>query len=146
MHPNTVIVPTLIQELEGQGVIEDVVGGEHHTLVLMNDGRVFSFGRADLSQLGVWRNTIGGAPEIGHPQLITSVQNVVQISTCSNHNITTDHLGVAHTWGFGETYALGTGSEEDAEVPVMLTGQKLQGHRVLRVAAGAQHSVILARQ
>ncbi|KAG0164964.1 hypothetical protein DFQ30_009150 [Apophysomyces sp. BC1015] len=153
--PSIVTEPTLIRGLEGKGDIKSVVAGEHHSLVLMENGSLFSFGRADSSQLGVPPETItrycsegdsNFKKAIGYPLHIPNLENVVEIKTGSNHAITTDQFGVAHTWGFGETYALGNGSDEDEEVPVMLTGQKLEGHKVLRVAAGAQHSVILARK
>lgn len=126
----------------------------------MEDGTVYSFGRADSSQLGLpddlikERQYIKNKKDnsdssqfkkaIGIPTQIPDLKDVVQISSGSNHAIVLTKDGQAYTWGFGEMYALGNGSDEDEEVPVLLTGQKLEGHKVLRVSAGAQHTAILA--
>ncbi|KAI8148982.1 regulator of chromosome condensation 1/beta-lactamase-inhibitor protein II [Fennellomyces sp. T-0311] len=158
--PQEVTIPTIIRTLEGQ--VKQVVAGEHHSLVLMEDGGVYAFGRADSSQLGLPSSTIeqltqdqkgsddstksGFKRAIGLPTRIPQLENVREISSGSNHAIAVTHDGIAYTWGFGETAALGNGSEEDEELPCQLTGQKLEGFKVLRVAAGAQHSAIVASE
>jgi regulator of chromosome condensation len=42
----------LVQDLSGKNIVQ-VAGGTHHSLVLTNDGEVYSFGRADSGQLGM---------------------------------------------------------------------------------------------
>ncbi|KAI9302721.1 regulator of chromosome condensation 1/beta-lactamase-inhibitor protein II [Cunninghamella echinulata] len=149
--------PTIVPGLQGKGAIRSVVAGEHHSYVLMENGTVYSFGRADSCQLGLpdalvhQLQTTNQKDEsssqfkkaIGIPTQIPDLKDVVQISSGSNHAIVTTKKGDAYTWGFGEMYALGNGSDEDESVPLLLAGQKLEGHKVLRVSAGAQHSVIL---
>jgi hypothetical protein len=44
--------PTLVPKLTDVGVI-DIQGGEHHTMVLTNTGRVYMMGRGDQGQLGM---------------------------------------------------------------------------------------------
>ncbi|KAI9499339.1 regulator of chromosome condensation 1/beta-lactamase-inhibitor protein II [Zychaea mexicana] len=151
-------MPTVITTLEGQ--VKQVAAGEHHSLVLMEDGHVYAFGRADSSQLGLPSAVIqeltqdqgangdttksGFKRAIGMPTRIPNLENVKAISSCSNHSLAVTNEGVGYTWGFGETSALGNGSDEDEEVPCQLTGQKLEGFKVLRVAGGGQHSAIVA--
>lgn len=153
--PDVVTTPTVITSLLGKGDIKSVVAGEHHSLVLMESGEVYAFGRADSSQLGLTESEIeqlrvhernGSAHKkaVGIPTRISTLSNVIQIDSGSNHAIAVDNKGQAFTWGFGEMMALGTGDEDDVTQPTLLTGQKLEGHKVLRVAAGAQHTVVLA--
>lgn len=154
---NIIATPTIVTALQDKGTIKSVQAGEHHSLVLMEDGTVYAFGRADSDQLGLPKELIDklqtreeGADvssfkqAIGVPTQIPGLKNIVQISTGTNHSIALDDAGIAYTWGFGECYALGNGSSDDEPVPTVLTGQKLEGHKVIRVAAGAQHTIILA--
>lgn len=154
--PDVVTKPTVISSLLDKGNIKSVVAGEHHSLVLMENGEVYAFGRADSSQLGLTdaeiedlrvREKAGSAHKkaVGIPTRISRLNNIVQIDSGSNHAIAVNAEGRAFTWGFGEMLALGTGDEDDVAEPTLLTGQKLEGHKVLRVAAGAQHSIVLAQ-
>ncbi|KAI8370326.1 regulator of chromosome condensation 1/beta-lactamase-inhibitor protein II [Radiomyces spectabilis] len=155
--PNTVNVPTIIRGLKGKGPIKSVTAGEHHSLVLLENGDIYGFGRADSSQIGLPQSMIDELHTheegqdtsqfkraIGYPTKIPAISKVRQVSSGSNHAIAVTTQGKAYTWGFGEMYALGNGSDEDEAVPTELTGQKLEGHQVLRAAAGAQHTIILA--
>lgn len=155
--PDIVKSPTVIATLRDKGIVKSVVGGEHHSLVLMENGDVYAFGRADSSQLGLppeeidrlhqhnqTKSTGNFKRAIGLPTKIPGLSNVVQISTGSNHAIAVTKDGSAYTWGFGTMLALGNGSEEDEPVPCKLTGQKIEGYKVIRASAGAQHTVILA--
>lgn len=154
---NVITKPTIVAGLEGKGNIVAVQGGEHHSLVLMEDGSVYAFGRADSNQLGLPTDLIDKNQTreegsevsafkraVGIPTRIPSLNNVVQIATGTNHSVATTSSGKAYTWGFGECYALGNGSSDDEPIPTELTGQKLEGHKVIRVSAGAQHSMVLA--
>ncbi|KAI8977096.1 regulator of chromosome condensation 1/beta-lactamase-inhibitor protein II [Mycotypha africana] len=154
---NIITKPTPIRALQGKGTIKSVQGGEHHSLVLMEDGSVYAFGRADSNQLGLPEETLQkvqireeGADAsaykkaVGRPTRIPNLEKVVEIATGTNHSVALTESGKAYTWGFGECYALGNGSSDDEPVPAELTGQKLEGHKVIRVSAGAQHSMILA--
>ncbi|CEP18915.1 hypothetical protein [Parasitella parasitica] len=154
---NIITKPTAVEGLEGKGKIVAVQGGEHHSLVLMEDGSVYAFGRADSNQLGLSAELIeknstreegsevsAFKSAVGIPTRIPSLEKVVQIATGTNHSVAITASGKAYTWGFGECYALGNGSSDDEPVPTELTGQKLEGHKVIRGSAGAQHSMVLA--
>ena len=53
--------------------------------------------------------------------------------------------GKLWAWGYGDMGQLGTGLEEDENVPVNVTetSKKLTGKAVVQVGAGGQHTVIL---
>ncbi|CAO3656133.1 unnamed protein product [Mucor hiemalis] len=155
--PNVITKPTIIKSLEGKGTIKSVQGGEHHSVVLMEDGTVYTFGRADSDQLGLPADLIEKVQTreegsevssfkkaVGVPTQIPNLNEVIEVATGTNHIVATTKSGKAYTWGFGECYALGNGSSDDEPIPTELTGQKLEGHKVIRVSAGAQHSMVLA--
>ncbi|RUP47695.1 regulator of chromosome condensation 1/beta-lactamase-inhibitor protein II [Jimgerdemannia flammicorona] len=159
--------PTPISSLQGKGIVRQVAGGEHHSLVLFESGEVYAFGRADSSQLGLPKQlldqpTPAAAPSssmdvdgssvstqhkraVSTPTPIPNLPPVVAISVGSNHNLALTRDGDAYAWGFGETHALGNGEDKDEECPIKVTGQKLEGFTVLQVSAGGQHSVLLAK-
>jgi regulator of chromosome condensation len=81
---------------------------------------------------------------IGLPTAIPNLADVIQIAAGSNHTIAVTKDGKAFAWGFGESYQLGSGSDEDEKVPHLIEGQKIEGMDIIVAAAGGQHSVILA--
>ncbi|RUS20169.1 regulator of chromosome condensation 1/beta-lactamase-inhibitor protein II [Endogone sp. FLAS-F59071] len=57
--------PTIVGALKGKGRILQVTGGTHHSLVLMEDGEIYGFGRADWGQLGLDQATLNEMAEVG---------------------------------------------------------------------------------
>ncbi|KAJ1889778.1 hypothetical protein LPJ66_007851 [Kickxella alabastrina] len=155
--------PTRVAALKGANIIK-IVGGEHHTIALTAEGRLFSFGRSDSHQTGLPFATLVQDTEsmqinansqatedasahkkaINLPTQIESIPSIVDFTCGSNHNIAVSQDGKAYTWGFGEMLQLGNGEEEDIAEPTLLRGQKIDGKVVSKVAAGGQHSVVLA--
>ncbi|ORZ05948.1 regulator of chromosome condensation 1/beta-lactamase-inhibitor protein II, partial [Lobosporangium transversale] len=144
--------PTLIDALKSEVTI-DIQGGEHHTIALTKDGKLYGFGRSDSHQLGLGYTEEPGSEDptshkkaIRHPTLIPDLPSIKAISVGGNHTLALTQTGDVYAWGFGEMLACGNGEEEDVEKPLKLTGQQIENCRVLKVAAGGQHSVILAVQ
>ncbi|KAJ1942220.1 hypothetical protein GGF37_003208, partial [Kickxella alabastrina] len=155
--------PTQVAALKGANIIK-IVGGEHHTIALTAEGKLFSFGRSDSHQTGLPFATLVQDTEgmqinansqatedasahkkaINLPTQIESIPSIVDFTCGSNHNIAVSQDGKAYTWGFGEMLQLGNGEEEDIAEPTLLRGQKIDGKVVSKVAAGGQHSVVLA--
>ncbi|KAJ2400800.1 hypothetical protein GGI10_006164, partial [Coemansia sp. RSA 2530] len=81
---------------------------------------------------------------ISAPTPIPTLAGVADFACGSNHNIALTADGRAFAWGYGEMLQLGNAEEEDVAEPLLLEGQKIDGKRVLKVAAGGQHSVVLA--
>ena len=50
-HKENTCVPTQIKALEGQKVIQ-IAGGEHHTIAVTSEGKVYCWGRNDEGQIG----------------------------------------------------------------------------------------------
>lgn len=53
-------------------------------------------------------------------------------------------LGELYGWGMGTNGQLGTGEEDDCELPTLIKSKQLQDRKVVRVSSGGQHTVILA--
>lgn len=49
--------------------------------------------------------------------------------------------GEGYAWGFGENLQLTNGEEKDELVPVLMTGQQLDGRRVLQVRRRAKQAI-----
>ncbi|KAF9349036.1 hypothetical protein BGX26_012621 [Mortierella sp. AD094] len=150
--PKTENIPSvaLIDGLRSE-TIADVQGGEHHTIALTKEGKLYGFGRSDSHQLGLGYTEEPGSEDssshkkaIRHPTLITGLPSIKAISVGGNHTLALTQTGDVYAWGFGEMLACGNGEEEDVEKPLKLTGQQIEKCRVIKVAAGGQHSVILA--
>ncbi|KAF9112001.1 hypothetical protein BGX27_004150 [Mortierella sp. AM989] len=140
----------LIEGLKSE-TFADIQGGEHHTIALTKDGKLYGFGRSDSHQLGLGYTEEPGLEDssshkkaVRHPTLITGLPSIKAVSVGGNHTLALTQTGEVYAWGFGEMLAVGNGVEEDVETPLKLTGQQIEKCRVLKVAAGGQHSVILA--
>ncbi|CAG8613869.1 9862_t:CDS:2 [Cetraspora pellucida] len=130
--------------------VRQIAAGEHHTLVLLEDGSIYSFGRADYGQLG-----IGDVPEDDdeEPQKIgqkvttpTNIRNFVPckfIAAGDFHSIAAssdnDRL---YSWGFGEPFGIG---DEEKKEPYLLSDGSLEGRSILAIGGGSQHTVILVQ-
>ncbi|KAJ1674904.1 hypothetical protein EV182_002325, partial [Spiromyces aspiralis] len=77
------------------------------------------------------------------PTKLPGFSNIVDVACGSNHTLAINSDHKVFSWGYGEMNQLGNGGEGDEKTPHELTGQKIQGLRVLKVCAGGQHSVIL---
>ncbi|KAJ2786941.1 hypothetical protein GGI15_001102 [Coemansia interrupta] len=152
--------PTRVAALADKRVVQ-ISGGEHHSMALGADGTLYSFGRSDSHQTGLPFATLvedtarmqlageGGDASahkkaITRPTAIESLGDVAGFACGSNHTLALTRKGEAYAWGYGEMLQLGNGEEEDVALPLLLRGQKIDGKKVLAVAAGGQHSVVLA--
>ncbi|KAF0481618.1 RCC1/BLIP-II [Gigaspora margarita] len=134
--------------------VRQIAAGEHHSLVLLENGSIYSFGRADYGQLGIGdaldrdddeqmkikRQKIG--QKVVTPTKIKNIALCQFIATGDHHSIAVSNDGKLYTWGFGESYALG-GGDEDKKEPYLLVDKSLTGRSILAIGGGSQHTVIL---
>ncbi|KAJ3369221.1 hypothetical protein GGF31_005503 [Allomyces arbusculus] len=145
-----------------------VDAGEHHSLVLLEDGRVLAFGRTDGHELGLgflrlnhqgeltnddvfdtYKDADGTVTQhkrtkssIARSTVISSLENIAQIAAGTHHNIAVDKAGKAYHWGTNINSQLGNGSDDDVETPQAYDFSK-SGALVVQAGCGAQHSVLL---
>lgn len=117
---------------------------QHATVVLTDDGVLYSAGRNSYGQLGRKTKEEYDA-SFGRVELPEGVK-IQQIACGSHHYLAVDEKGLLYTWGFGDMEQLGNGKYEDETLMYHVRSQALKDRRVVMVDAGAQHSVVLAEK
>ena len=117
-----------------------VQAGGGHTLVLSQQGEVFSWGCGFDGRLGT-----GAKENINYPVLIAALEgrNVVSIAAGAAHSVAMTQDGDILTWGAGAQGRLGHGASSNEILPREV---KLSAHATVRavsVAAGDCHTCVL---
>ncbi|MBN2542445.1 hypothetical protein JXI42_06220 [bacterium] len=124
--------------LSGIGKVKQVsVGGDSFTLLLMEDGRVMSWGRNFYGTLGL--GSSGDGTNQTSPQYIPGLENVTQVAAGITHSLALLKDGTVMAWGYGGHGNLGNGSRKDSPVPVKV--KNLRG--VVQIAAGGSSLALL---
>lgn len=169
-NPNVLQLPHQVGGIEGRKIV-DIVGGEHHTLMVMSDGSVWGAGRNDEGQLGRLVK-----PERESYEEVRIPNSRVRVAGTSNYvNVTIDympnkfmripldksvqkimarsHFNYAlntgeeswpkvYSWGSGFNYVLGNGKEESQRTPFRISNEKLfKGAVPSEIALGFSHVV-----
>ncbi|XP_018579468.1 regulator of chromosome condensation [Anoplophora glabripennis] len=119
-----------------------ISGGQHHTIGLDVDGKVYAIGRKEYGRLGLG----AGCEDAAELQLVSTLEGkkIVNVACGSATSFAVSTEGELYGWGMGTNGQLGTGKEDDCEVPTLINSKQLVDRRVLRVSSGGQHTVILA--
>ncbi|XP_066554986.1 regulator of chromosome condensation isoform X2 [Amia ocellicauda] len=140
--PVSVFMPQVTAGFQGSAVSwVSFSGGQHHSLCLDSTGQVYSLGRAEYGRLGLGVGAREQVCPAAVPEL--SRATVVACGASVSYAITSD--GCALSWGMGTNMQLGTGEEDDAWSPVQMRGKQLDGHAVLAVSSGGQHTMLLIK-
>ncbi|KAL0984614.1 hypothetical protein UPYG_G00144160 [Umbra pygmaea] len=116
-------------------------GGQHHTVCLDSDGKVYSLGRAEYGRLGLGQ----GAEEKSMPTKVEGLGEAHAVACGASVSYAVTKQGAVYAWGMGTNLQLGTGEEDDEWSPVKMTGKQLDNCVVLMVASGGQHTVLLVK-
>jgi regulator of chromosome condensation len=169
-NPNVLQKPHLIGGLSGK-LVQDIVGGEHHTIVLMKDGTVWGAGRNDEGQLGeLVLPSRESYPECQAPNqkvkvaganiyvevtedympnkflkipMMKPLQRVISRSHY-NYGINTDDKGwmKIYSWGAGFNYVLGNGKEDEQRTAFRISNNKLFNRNApTDIALGHSHVI-----
>ncbi|CAJ0751964.1 2010_t:CDS:2 [Entrophospora sp. SA101] len=159
----SIILPTRL-DLDYDSTIKEIAAGQHHTIVLFEDGRMFSFGRCDDGQLGVGDNVmqnqrfytfseVGRDPLSNKDNVTTTskdvdneISNYRKVRAWNNSNIAIAHDESIWSWGAGESYNLGHGQERNEPLPRKITSIDLHNYQIVDVGVGSQHGAILAHE
>jgi alpha-tubulin suppressor-like RCC1 family protein len=116
-----------------------VAAGEGHSLALINNGTVASWGWNAFGQLGI--GFIGG--EIAFPRTVGDPSNplsgVLAISAGARHSLALLADGTVRAWGWNAYGQLGDGTKIDSRIPVPVFG--VSG--AIAIAGGYAHSLAL---
>jgi regulator of chromosome condensation len=169
-NPNVLQLPHQVGNIDGNKIV-DIVGGEHHSLMLMEDGSVWGAGRNDDGQLGGLVK-----PDRESYEEVRVPNSRVRVAGTNNYVMVTDdympntfmrlpinksfqevhsrsHYNYAinredsawpkiYSWGSGFSYVLGNGNEDPLTTPFRISNQKLfKGNVPNQVALGFSHVV-----
>ncbi|ODV82760.1 hypothetical protein CANARDRAFT_239627 [[Candida] arabinofermentans NRRL YB-2248] len=143
--------PTEIKQLTGKDIVY-ITGGEHHTLALASNGDVYTFGRYDMKEIGIEENKLpkddcvsdkhGNVRSLPVPTKLTTLPPCKAVAAGSHHSVAVTKDGIAFSWGFADTYALGLGNlDEDVAKPTRINNTATKEHDIKLVALGGQFSL-----
>ena len=133
----------LDKTLFGASPAVQVACGYAYTVVLTADNRVLTCGAGDRGQLG-HGDTV-------NKLVLTQVGvehfkgvRIVMVAAGDEHSAAVGEDGSVCTWGCGHYGRLGLNDEEDRLVPTQLTDEAMGEARVVMVATGGLHTVVVA--
>uniref|UniRef100_A0AAY4AC53 RCC1-like domain-containing protein n=1 Tax=Denticeps clupeoides TaxID=299321 RepID=A0AAY4AC53_9TELE len=116
-------------------------GGQHHTICLDSEGKVYSLGRAEYGRLGLGQ----GVEEKSEPTAVPGIDGAQLVACGASVSYAVTKQGSVFAWGMGTNLQLGTGEEDDEWSPVEMKGKQLENRAVLSVSSGGQHTVLLVK-
>jgi alpha-tubulin suppressor-like RCC1 family protein len=118
----------------------EVVAGANHTLVLRNDGTMWSWGANDSGQLGDGTTDTRTAPvPVSAPSTMTGV---TAVAAGGAHSLALTSGGALWAWGDNSGGQVGDGTTEPRPVPVLVSMPPTMTG-VIAIAAGVNHSLAL---
>lgn len=119
-------------------------GGQHHTLILTNNGDCQVIGRKDYGRLGLGK-VEKDVTKISQIKSLSG-RNVIQVACGESCSFARTKDGKVYAWGIGSNNQLGVGSEEDVYEPILLSGAQVKNKEVLNVNSGGQHTLFLVSE
>ncbi|XP_053679999.1 regulator of chromosome condensation [Anopheles nili] len=140
-----VVKPVFVPEPTSFSDVKQISGGQHHTLVLKNDHKVYAIGRKEYGRLGLGDSVTEDAKTL---QLVSALGDKKVTSICCGESTSfavTDS-GELYAWGMGSSLQLGTGDEADEPKPVHIQSKQVTGKTILKASSGGQHSLFLVQE
>ena len=108
-----VFIPRRIACL-AENTVKSVTCGDTHTLAVLNDGRLFSFGRNQNGQLGN-----GTSDDCLEARMVSNLaaETVTGAACGAEHSVCVTASGKVYSWGWGRYGNLGVGSFVDECAP-----------------------------
>ena len=140
-RPRTVpaLLKTLGDPSKGTTVLQ-VACGLSHTIALVDNGDVYTWGANDEMQLGLGA-TFGR--KVSRPELVAELGNkgVLRVAAGKNFSMALTESGDVYSWGAGSALQLGHGSKSNEEVPRII--ETLRDVRKLGGGSSAEHAAAL---
>jgi len=136
-------VPALVKALgdksAGTTVLQVACGGSH-TIVLCDNGEVFTWGSNEEMQLGLGMTA---GRKLQKPQLITDLvgKGVLRVAAGKNFSLALTEAGDLYSWGGGSSLQLGHGIKAGEEYPRLV--DVLRDVRKIGTGANAEHAAAL---
>ncbi|MCF7826663.1 MAG: choice-of-anchor D domain-containing protein [Candidatus Marinimicrobia bacterium] len=120
--------------------ISAIAAGVAHTVVLTDEGEIYTWGGNTLGQLGNGSFNHSLVPVRVGGDLAD--KQVVAIASRYNHTLALTADGKVYGWGHNIDGELGVGNNTNSNVPVLMGGE-LAGKQVVAIATGFVHSLAL---
>ncbi|CAM9202377.1 unnamed protein product [Discosporangium mesarthrocarpum] len=131
-----------VKKLMGRRVVQvHAYNGCEHTLAVLEDGRVVSFGYNYRGQLGHGNTTSEPVPR---PVRGLDGRRVQLVSCSYYHSIVACETGEVYTFGRNDFGQLGTGDTIDRKLPTLVNS--LRDQRVVSLACGQYHSAVATKE
>uniref|UniRef100_A0A182J8T6 RCC1-like domain-containing protein n=1 Tax=Anopheles atroparvus TaxID=41427 RepID=A0A182J8T6_ANOAO len=140
-----VVKPVFVPEPTSFSEVQQIAGGQHHTLVLKADHKVYAIGRKEYGRLGLG-DVKEDAKTLQPVEGALAGKKVVHICCGESTSFAVTDAGEVYSWGMGSSQQLGTGSEDDVNSPVLIASKQVQGKVVLQASSGGQHSLFLVQE
>jgi alpha-tubulin suppressor-like RCC1 family protein len=129
----TVDVPTMIPGIHSAVAVS---AGESHSLILLNNGDVLSFGKSRSGQLGHGRSS-----NLHIPTLIPDLHTAIAIAAGAAHSLVLLRNHQVLSFGQNDSGQLGLGYTHNVLNPIVI----LSVHTAVAISAGGSHSLVLLR-
>ncbi|KAF5273445.1 hypothetical protein FQA39_LY07462 [Lamprigera yunnana] len=131
----TQLKPKQVKALIGHRIVQVACGSrDAQTLALSDENLVFSWGDGDFGKLGR-----GGSEGCNIPHNIERLNSlgVVQVECGAQFSLALTKSGEVWTWGKGDYFRLGHGSDQHIRKPTMI--ETLRDKKIEQIAVGALH-------
>ena len=125
----------------GKNRVLKISGSEGHTLILAEDGNIYSGGRNFDGELGKHRsnsNTVFPEQISTFPTAI----RVIDIAATKSSSVALSDEGAVYTWGTNMCVVLGLGNVSSRSTPTLVSS--LKNERIMRMVAGEYHVLVLS--
>lgn len=144
---NSHLTPHRVDSLTPRYVIKQVSCGQHHTVVVTDQGKLLSFGWGKYGQTGLGERGNKRFPEDISVEPKAGVDSFfVQVACGDRHTVALTRKGQVFTFGCGEHGQLGHGNQADQSKPTLVEEFQHAGINIIQVATGAVHSAALTDQ
>lgn len=130
------LVPRIVAQLAGKHVKQAAAGGAH-TVIVTEDGEVWTGGLNDAGQLGHSHS----AESVPSLQRVDLPDPVTAVTAGHYHTLALTTAGELWVWGRNAAGQLGIGGKSKSDERTPLRVEPLQGTRIAAIAAGAEHSL-----
>lgn len=116
-------------KIDGLGEVRGLAGGGGHSVAILTDGTVWTWGDNDRGQLGH-----GDLEHLSAPKRVEGISGAVAATCAYHHTVVLLEDGTLRAFGINDRGQLGDGSTTDSLVPVEVKG--LNGVRLVTATGG----------
>ncbi|KPQ00943.1 MAG: extracellular concanavalin A-like lectin/glucanase [Bacteroidetes bacterium HLUCCA01] len=131
--------------LNAQTSSPKVAVGERHSLVLTDDGTVYSFGTGEYGALGQGKDSLN---DIANPITSSSLagKTIIDVATSASHTLLLASDGSVYSFGDNGYGQLGQGDTQSRRFPTQITAGGIDTLTITAIAAGSETSMLLSEE